>query len=134
VSLRKFLWCCSLSVFLAGLVYRYADPLGLFNRHAVAPLAVTVSLLSGPHEANDHLVSGVVARHWSFWYLTAADRAVSSGLLLGRGLVSLTDLGQGPWPFRSDTPTPYGFGAAADAREDGPGVKGDQEAPAPIVK
>ena len=104
MSLKKFLWWFSFSVFLAGLVYRYAGPLGLFEERGGRSPAYAGDIVGGSHRPDDRLVSPVVGRHSSFWFLTAADRAVSYALIFGTGLVSEAR-GERDAAYSEDAPT-----------------------------
>ncbi len=88
--LKKFLWCLSFSVFLAGLGYHFAGPLGLFRPRVQAGPVLAGHVLGRTHSPDERLVSRTVGRNSSFWYLTPADRVVSSAVLSGRPLVSWT--------------------------------------------
>ncbi len=75
---------------MAGLGYRFAGPLGLFGPRVQARPVLTGDILGRTHSPDEQLVSRTVGLNSSFWYLTPADRVVSSAVLLGTPFVSWT--------------------------------------------
>jgi len=123
--LKRFLWFLSFSVFLAGVIYYFTDEARAARRPS-AGLAGNLFILS--QRPDERLVSGLVARQTTFWYLTAADRAVSGDILNGTSLASRTDLAEagpflqaGPGPFAGLDPD---LAARADVGEAGAREKG----------
>ena len=129
--LKRFLWFLSFSVFLAGVIYYFTDDAGAAKRQA-ASASLTGDLFVLGHRPDERLVSGLAARHTTFWYLTAADRAVTGDILSGTSLAFRTELAEAG-PLRQAAPSPFaGLGSDLAARADLGEAGGPAESGIPI--
>ncbi len=87
--LKRFLWFLSFSVFVAGVIYYFSGLAGAAKEPA-AGTRPRAELLIGSHAPDEILLSRVIGRNSTFWYLTAADRSVTSDVLHGTALAFRT--------------------------------------------